>query len=104
MKLLLLSLRDEGKLYFEKVDETFTKEMALVIDEMEDDIILTLQYLERVGLLEVLSEDEYFLIELPNLIGSETDWANKKGSTGSKEKCLQVGQCPLTVHPMSNKR
>ena len=23
---------------------------------------------------------------------------------GSKEKCLQVGQCPLTVHPMSDKR
>lgn len=78
LKLLLLSLRDEGKLYFEKVDETFIKELALVIDETEDDIVLTLQYLERVGLLEVVSEDEYFLTELPNLIGSETGWASKK--------------------------
>ena len=78
LKLLLLSLRDEGKLYFEKVDETFIKELALVIDETEDDIALTLQYLERVGLLEVVSEDEYFLTELPNLIGSETGWASKK--------------------------
>ena len=78
LKLLLLSLRDEGKLYFEKVDETFIKELALVIDETEDDIVLTLQYLERVGLLEVVSEDEYFLTELPNLIGFETGWASKK--------------------------
>ena len=78
LKLLLLSLRDEGKLYFEKVDETFIKELALVIDETEDDIVLTLQYLERVGLLEVVLEDEYFLTELPNLIGSETGWASKK--------------------------
>lgn len=78
LKLLLLSFRDEGKLYFEKVDETFIKELALVIDETEDDIVLTLQYLERVGLLEVVSEDEYFLTELPNLIGSETDWISKK--------------------------
>ena len=78
LKLLLLSLRDEGKLYFEKVDETFIKELALVIDETEDDIVLTLQYLERVRLLEVVSEDEYFLTELPNLIGSETGWASKK--------------------------
>lgn len=78
LKLLLLSLRDEGKLYFEKVDETFIKELALVIDETEDDIVLTLQYLERVGLLEVVSEDEYFLTELPNLIGSETGWASQK--------------------------
>lgn len=88
LKLLLLSLRDEGKLYFEKVDETFTKEMALVIDETEDDIILTLQYLERVGLLEVVSEDEYFLTELPNLIGSETDWANKKRKYREQRKML----------------
>ena len=78
LKLLLLSLRDEGKLYFEKVDETFAKELALVIDETEDDIMITLQYLERGGLIEVIAEDEYFLTELPALIGSETDWASKK--------------------------
>jgi len=42
LKLLLLSLKDEGKPYFEKVAET------------EDDIMITLQYLERVGLIEVI--------------------------------------------------
>lgn len=88
LKLLLLSLRDEGKLYFEKVDETFIKELALVIDEVEDDIALTLQYLERVGLLEVVTEDEYFLTELPNLIGTETDWAAKKRRYREQRKVL----------------
>lgn len=75
LKLLLLSLKDEGKLYFEKVDDTFIQELSLIIDETEDDIMLTLQYLQKVGLLEVISEEEYFLTELPSLIGSETDWA-----------------------------
>jgi hypothetical protein len=42
LKLLLLSLKDEDKPYFEKVAET------------EDDIMITLQYLERVGLIEVI--------------------------------------------------
>ena len=88
LKLLLLSLRDEGKLYFEKVDETFIKELALVIDEAEDDIALTLQYLERVGLLEAITEDEYFLTELPNLIGTETDWAAKKRRYREQRKVL----------------
>ncbi|MGP1439884.1 MAG: phage replisome organizer N-terminal domain-containing protein [Treponema sp.] len=88
LKLLLLSLRDEGKLYFEKVDETFAKELALVIDETEDDIMITLQYLERVGLIEVIAEDEYFLTELPALIGSETDWASKKRKYREKRKEL----------------
>ena len=88
LKLLLLSLRDEGKLYFEKVDETFIKELALVIDEAEDDIALTLQYLEKVGLLEAITEDEYFLTELPNLIGTETDWAAKKRRYREQRKVL----------------
>ena len=88
LKLLLLSLRDEGKLYFEKVDETFAKELALVIDETEDDIMITLQYLERVGLIEVIAEDEYFLTELPALIGSETDWTSKKRKYRGQRKEL----------------
>lgn len=61
LKLLLLSLKDEGKPYFEKVAET------------EDDIMITLQYLERVGLIEVIAEDEYFITELQALIGSELE-------------------------------
>ena len=86
LKLLLLSLKDEGKLYFEKVDDTFIQELSLIIDETEDDIMLTLQYLQKVGLLEVISEEEYFLTELPSLIGSETDWAAKKRKYREQQK------------------
>lgn len=32
-KLLLLSLRDNGKLFYEGVESDFTKEMALTLDE-----------------------------------------------------------------------
>ena len=99
LKLLLLSLRDEGKLFFEKVDETFIKELALVIDESEDDIALTLQYLERVGLLEAVTEDEYFLTELPNLIGSETDWAAKKRKYREQRKMLTDRTMSLSCLP-----
>lgn len=88
LKLLLLSLRDEGKLYFERVDENFVKELALTIDESEDDIQVTLRYLQSVGLLEILSDDEYFLTELPTLIGSETDWAVKKRRYREQRKQL----------------
>ena len=33
LKLLLLSLKDEGKLYYDGVESDFTKELALTIDE-----------------------------------------------------------------------
>lgn len=99
LKLLLLSLRDEGKLYFEKVDETFIKELSLMLDETEDDIALTLHYLERVGLLEVVTEDEYFLTELPNLIGTETDWAAKKKRYREQRKLLSDRTMASTCLP-----
>lgn len=78
LKLLLLSLNNNGKLYFEHIDETFAKELALDIDENEDDIMLTLSYLTKVGLLEEVNKEEYFLTQLPQLIGSETKWAEQK--------------------------
>ena len=51
LKLLLLSLKNDGTLYFQHVDETFTKELALVLDETEDDIGIALNYLLKVNLI-----------------------------------------------------
>lgn len=98
LKLLLLSLRDEGKLYFEKVDETFIKELSLMLDETEDDTALTLHYLERVGLL-VVTEDGVFSTELPNLIGTETDWAAKKRRYREQRKLLSDRTMSSTCLP-----
>ena len=79
LKLLLLSLKDEGKLYYDGVESDFIKELALTIDETDDDVMVTVNYLINQGLLEVVTEnDEYYLTEIPNLIGSETAWAEKK--------------------------
>ena len=36
LKLLLLSLKDEGKLYYDGVESDFIKELALTIDETDD--------------------------------------------------------------------
>ena len=74
LKLLLLSLKDEGKLYYDGVESDFTKELALTIDEKDDDVMVTINYLINQGLLEVVTEnDEYYLTEIPNLIRSETE-------------------------------
>mgnify|MGYP000897565368 FL=1 len=44
LKLQLLSLKDEGKLYFDEIEETFAEEIALTIDEEVDNVNITLQY------------------------------------------------------------
>lgn len=89
LKLLLLSLKDSGKLYYDGVETDFIKELALTIDEKEDDVMVTVNYLMAQNLMEIIAEnDEYFLTEIPSLIGSET--ASTRRSRKSREqKALQ---------------
>ncbi len=91
LKLLLLSLKDSGKLYYDGVETDFIKEIALTIDETEDDVMVTVNYIIAQGLMEIITEnDEYFLTEIPSLIGSET--ASTRRSRKSRgQKALQSG-------------
>ena len=75
LKLMLLSLMDEGRLYFEGIEPTFYEEMALALDEDSENVQATLLFLESAGLIRQESEECYLLIEVPELIGSETDKA-----------------------------
>ena len=58
LKLLLLSLKAEGKIYFDGVGNDFIDELSLEIDEDAENIKLTLAYLQAKGLLEVVNESE----------------------------------------------
>ncbi|HEW2234958.1 TPA: phage replisome organizer N-terminal domain-containing protein [Streptococcus pneumoniae] len=94
LKLLLLSLKDSGKLYYDGVETDFIKELALTIDEREDDVMVTVNYLIAQNLMEIIAEnDEYFLTEIPSLIGSET--ASTRRSRKSREQ--KMLQCNTTA-------
>ena len=71
LKLQLLSLKDEGLLYYEGVEPTFYEEMALALDEDVENVRATLVFLESMGLLTEKNEHEYMLTEVPYLIGGE---------------------------------
>lgn len=88
LKLQLLSADNEGELYYEGIENTFSEEIASLLDEDEDNVKVTLQFLESVGLLENKSEDEYLLTEVPFLIGSETDSAQRVRKHREKKKAL----------------
>ena len=72
LKMMLLSLKDEGKLYFEGVEDNFASEIALALDEDAENVKLTLAFLRRHGLIEICDDDEYQLTEVPSIIGTET--------------------------------
>lgn len=77
LKLQLLSLENGGKLYFEGIEDTFVEEIALTIDEDEDNVRFTLMYLEKQGLIEKVDENEFAMPEAMVRIGSEVASAER---------------------------
>lgn len=93
LKLQLLSLKDEGVIYYEGIEEDFASEMALTIDEDEENVRVTIGFLERYGLIEQTATDEFTLAAVPNNIGKECDSAERvrkhRKALQCNEKLLQ---------------
>lgn len=77
LKMQLYSLEDDGKLYFDGIEENFTEEMALKIDEDPENVGVTIQFLIAQGLMVLCDDDEYLMTETQELIGSESDSAQR---------------------------
>lgn len=77
LKMQLLSLKNEGKLYFDGVDESFADELSLELDEDVENVKITIQFLLKNGLLIEETRDEYVLPETKECIGSECSSAER---------------------------
>lgn len=78
LKMQLLSLTNEGKLYYEGIEDNFVEELALELDENVEDIQMTVLYLQKNNLIEFGElPDEYILPEVIGSIGSETAAASR---------------------------
>ena len=88
LKLLLLSVEYGGVLVYEQIEDTFEKEMALKLEEKDMPTETTIQYLKQQGLLVPVEgkDDEFFLLQAQNSIGSETKSnVYKRQKRGEKE-------------------
>jgi predicted phage replisome organizer len=77
LKLQLLSLKDEGLLFYEGIEPTFYEEMALALDEDAENVRATMLFLQSMGLLSENNEHEYLLTDVPYLIGGESESAER---------------------------
>lgn len=71
LKMLLRSLKDDGKLYYEGVDADFVSELALDIDEDVENVKMTVAFLTAKGILVQSDTDEYALLTADEMTGSE---------------------------------
>lgn len=92
LKMQLLSLKDEGKLFYDGVEESFADEIALEINEDAENVRFTILFLEKVGLLEKQSDDEFLLTNVQDSIGSETDKAQiMRNKRKNSNKSIEYG-------------
>ena len=72
LKMMLISLENGGHIYYDGLADNLAEEIALVIDENVEDIKITLIFLESKGLLTKINDRDYFLEQVPEMVGSET--------------------------------
>ena len=93
LKMQLLSIRSEGILKYEGIDNSFADEIALKIDEDVENIKVVLSFLEKQGLLEFNEQqDELLLTEASDSIGSECESAERVRKWRKKDNSLQCNK------------
>lgn len=86
LKMLLMSLADDGKLYYEGIDETFEEELALDLDEEVDNVKMTVAFLIKCGLLEKNGDFEYELPEVETMVGSSDSIEHKRELNAERQR------------------
>lgn len=93
LKMMLMSLKDEGKILYEGVGSNIAEEIALEIDEDIENVQITINYLMSKNLM-VVSDFEGMMKDVPSLIGSETDSARRvRKHREIKEISIPTLQC-----------
>ena len=94
LKLQLLSVTDEGKLFYEGIEDDFAEELALELDEDVENVKVTLMFLEKHGLIESYSDTEYVLPKALECIGSESTSAARVRKHREKKESLTKKEDP----------
>ena len=86
LKMQLASLRNEGTLMFDNIEDTFAEELALRLDESTEDVQMTLLFLEKYGLIEIVSDGEYMIPEAVRNMDSESSSATRMRNMRERQR------------------
>ena len=102
LKMLCRSLKDNGKLYYDGLDNDFVSELAMDIDEDTENVQITVNYLIKTGLLEQIDEIEYTLKDAESNTGTETAVAARVRKHRERQKALQCNTDVTAVKQLGN--
>lgn len=94
LKMLLVALKQDGKIYYDGVEDTFADELALDLDEDAENVKVTIAFLKAQNLLiDGDAENEYILPECAAMTGTESDSAERMRRMRER-KALQCNDDP----------
>lgn len=93
LKMLLVAMKQDGRLYFEGVEATFYDELALDLDEEVENVRVTVMFLLQQDLMQLIDETEYSLSECAKMTGSESASAERMRRLRDKK----ASQCDIEV-------
>ena len=102
LKMLCRSLKDNGKLYYDGLDNDFVSELAMDIDEDTENVQITVNYLIKTGLLEQIDEVEYTLKDAKSNTGTETAVAARVRKHRERQKALQCNTDVTAAKQLGN--
>lgn len=88
LKMLLIAMKNDGKIFFDGVEDEFFDELALDLDEDSENVKVTVLFLVRQGLMELVDESEYLLKECGKMVGSEGASAARMRAHREKQASL----------------
>ena len=98
----LLSTPTEGVLTYTGLEDTIAEEIALDIDEDPENVKITLSYLLKTGLCEMLGENELFLPFVADSVGSEGSSAKRVRDFRNRQKALHCNTDVTDVKQIVN--
>lgn len=101
LKMLLLSLSNDGRIYYDGITNNMIEEISLEIDEEVENVAITFNYLRSKGLLVFNTDDEIELSNIHQMIGSESASASRVRKHRN-QKALQSNNEVTKVKRLSN--
>ncbi len=86
LKLILKSLENDGKIYYENIGDDYSQEWALEIEEDEKAVSFLVAFLINKGLIIDCGFDEFEITKTKSLVGSETASAERKRRQRERER------------------
>lgn len=77
LKMQLLSIKNNGVLIYEGIEDNFAEELALELDEDTENVKVTLAFLQGNGMIEETEPDHFLMTETIKCIGSESTSAER---------------------------